>query len=207
MYTPLNSDGSVYELFDGVEHTGKRFLLQADDTMQAAGDSVTTVTIDSFGNATNVQGVDSSKYVVLVDDNGKAQTDLDPLKERNIRERLRNEPITVESGSLEHSKAVSSGKPYRVLEGEFDASQSGELKYKEIYNPSDEVGSHLIQDVDNSAELGIQDVGGFLETASGTEDAGGAVPSEVATGTENSCLLYTSPSPRDQRGSRMPSSA
>ena len=24
---------------------------------------------------------------------------------------------------------------------------------------------------------------------------------------ENSCLLYTSPSPRDQRGSRMPSSA
>ena len=25
--------------------------------------------------------------------------------------------------------------------------------------------------------------------------------------TEKSCLLYTSPSPRDQRGSRMPSSA
>ena len=30
----------------------------------------------------------------------------------------------------------------------------------------------------------------------------------VLTGTEiKSCLLYTSPSPRDQRGSRMPSSA
>ena len=28
-----------------------------------------------------------------------------------------------------------------------------------------------------------------------------------ATRTENVCLLYTSPSPRDQRGSRMPSSA
>ena len=27
------------------------------------------------------------------------------------------------------------------------------------------------------------------------------------SGTDNSCLLYTSPSPRDQRGSRMPSSA
>ena len=27
------------------------------------------------------------------------------------------------------------------------------------------------------------------------------------TGTINACLLYTSPSPRDQRGSRMPSSA
>ena len=32
---------------------------------------------------------------------------------------------------------------------------------------------------------------------------------ELSSGSEllNSCLLYTSPSPRDQRGSRMPSSA
>ena len=29
----------------------------------------------------------------------------------------------------------------------------------------------------------------------------------AATANEESCLLYTSPSPRDQRGSRMPSSA
>ena len=29
----------------------------------------------------------------------------------------------------------------------------------------------------------------------------------VATGATMGCLLYTSPSPRDQRGSRMPSSA
>ena len=29
----------------------------------------------------------------------------------------------------------------------------------------------------------------------------------ISSGTSNSCLLYTSPSPRDQRGSRMPSSA
>ena len=30
---------------------------------------------------------------------------------------------------------------------------------------------------------------------------------DVILGTNRSCLLYTSPSPRDQRGSRMPSSA
>ena len=30
---------------------------------------------------------------------------------------------------------------------------------------------------------------------------------EVADSIKESCLLYTSPSPRDQRGSRMPSSA
>ena len=35
-----------------------------------------------------------------------------------------------------------------------------------------------------------------------TPDKGFANPSDVKT-----CLLYTSPSPRDQRGSRMPSSA
>ena len=34
-----------------------------------------------------------------------------------------------------------------------------------------------------------------------------AVPSGASTGSREACLLYTSPSPRDQRGSRMPSSA
>ena len=33
------------------------------------------------------------------------------------------------------------------------------------------------------------------------------VIAEFALGKRSSCLLYTSPSPRDQRGSRMPSSA
>ena len=37
-------------------------------------------------------------------------------------------------------------------------------------------------------------------------DTAEKVKVEVETGA-NSCLLYTSPSPRDQRGSRMPSSA
>ena len=32
-------------------------------------------------------------------------------------------------------------------------------------------------------------------------------PLQVVQGNVNPCLLYTSPSPRDQRGSRMPSSA
>ena len=32
-------------------------------------------------------------------------------------------------------------------------------------------------------------------------------PHKVLTGRRDRCLLYTSPSPRDQRGSRMPSSA
>ena len=35
----------------------------------------------------------------------------------------------------------------------------------------------------------------------------GLVVGLAGTGDGNACLLYTSPSPRDQRGSRMPSSA
>ena len=35
----------------------------------------------------------------------------------------------------------------------------------------------------------------------------GNADAPIAAGNDSSCLLYTSPSPRDQRGSRMPSSA
>ena len=44
------------------------------------------------------------------------------------------------------------------------------------------------------------------ETA-GTEVAGSEVAGSATAGSDVVCLLYTSPSPRDQRGSRMPSSA
>ena len=37
--------------------------------------------------------------------------------------------------------------------------------------------------------------------------AGRGVIAEMVVGEDDGCLLYTSPSPRDQRGSRMPSSA
>ena len=49
----------------------------------------------------------------------------------------------------------------------------------------------------------------YGKLASTKVESGGTLMDEtvtVATG-NNSCLLYTSPSPRDQRGSRMPSSA
>ena len=45
----------------------------------------------------------------------------------------------------------------------------------------------------------------FLETAKGTAREG--MGFEIACAQLCGCLLYTSPSPRDQRGSRMPSSA
>ena len=45
-----------------------------------------------------------------------------------------------------------------------------------------------------------------IKTQMGT-DAGSKNPATLLSMMANDCLLYTSPSPRDQRGSRMPSSA
>ena len=49
----------------------------------------------------------------------------------------------------------------------------------------------------------------FISGKFWTATAGGDVEQigNVTAGFPNGCLLYTSPSPRDQRGSRMPSSA
>ena len=44
-------------------------------------------------------------------------------------------------------------------------------------------------------------------TESGKADAGAAARTDVARQIYNDCLLYTSPSPRDPKTSRMPSSA
>ena len=47
-----------------------------------------------------------------------------------------------------------------------------------------------------------------IVTLPGSEGEAGIYPNHVPLMTKvQACLLYTSPSPRDQRGSRMPSSA
>ena len=45
------------------------------------------------------------------------------------------------------------------------------------------------------------------QAAEAAAEGGGAASRERHVGRGKICLLYTSPSPRDQRGSRMPSSA
>ena len=51
------------------------------------------------------------------------------------------------------------------------------------------------------ASMKIETLGQFLLTRDGTSI------NQKEWGRDRTCLLYTSPSPRDQRGSRMPSSA
>ena len=70
---------------------------------------------------------------------------------------------------------------------------------------------------DGSVDLYHNNVKKFETTADGIQVTGKIFPSShidmadnvkllIGTG-DDICLLYTSPSPRDQRGSRMPSSA
>ena len=69
----------------------------------------------------------------------------------------------------------------------------------------DKIGDplHILSGTDIS-DLGTTDLGGTLDALLGvtTSDYGTAVGQPII-----SCLLYTSPSPRDRQKSRMPSSA
>ena len=59
--------------------------------------------------------------------------------------------------------------------------------------------------VNNNAKAQV--LADTLDEATGKLLENDKSPSRKAGELDNSCLLYTSPSPRDQRGSRMPSSA
>ena len=63
-------------------------------------------------------------------------------------------------------------------------------------------GYELISDPEQS-DFVVVNTCGFIEAA--RQQSFGAIDEMLAL--KKACLLYTSPSPRDQRGSRMPSSA
>ena len=62
--------------------------------------------------------------------------------------------------------------------------------------------SDLTITLDPRGPSGTPELGLFV-----TPDPPPAIAAPGITGSTGACLLYTSPSPRDQRGSRMPSSA
>ena len=62
-------------------------------------------------------------------------------------------------------------------------------------------GKWLVKDVNLEIHRGK------IVTIIGPNGSGKSTTAKIALGLFKSCLLYTSPSPRDQRGSRMPSSA
>ena len=93
---------------------------------------------------------------------------------------------------------------------------NGDVVYAEISrdlsdSPDAELLPFTISVFDDDHDFGNGGIGGTGGGGTGGGDGEGGGSAEMSFGKVdllvNSCLLYTSPSPRDQRGSRMPSSA
>ena len=68
--------------------------------------------------------------------------------------------------------------------------------------------NHYLAKISNRVLTGFPNVDGLPVTAQWLGNPVRASILPISTNnSDNTCLLYTSPSPRDQRGSRMPSSA
>ena len=72
---------------------------------------------------------------------------------------------------------------------------------------SDEHGIDPTGTYHGDSDLQLERINVYYNEATGGRYVPRAVLMDLEPGTMDSCLLYTSPSPRDQRGSRMPSSA
>ena len=71
--------------------------------------------------------------------------------------------------------------------------------------------AHALLFAKQGAKVLVNDLGGSAQGEGANASAADRVVAEIreagGIAEANHCLLYTSPSPRDQRGSRMPSSA
>ena len=96
---------------------------------------------------------------------------------------------TIESTIPENIKSFLSAPKKLLIGGQWVEAKSG--KTFDVFDPATD------QVVAQAAEGDAADV----------EQAVAAARKAFDSGPWSTCLLYTSPSPRDQRGSRMPSSA
>ena len=81
------------------------------------------------------------------------------------------------------------------------------LALASVWAPELRLGTAIIPAYTRGPACFAQSVGSLAQAAPGRFAIGIGTSSDVIVERWNGCLLYTSPSPRDQRGSRMPSSA
>ena len=102
--------------------------------------------------------------------------------------------VTLEQLSKVHNLKTSSLFKW-CLRAPFIAQENYDEHMHELLEEMGSIMGALFQRSDDLLDFGIRN------------DEQKIVLSDLKSGYVNSCLLYTSPSPRDQRGSRMPSSA
>ena len=97
------------------------------------------------------------------------------------------------------------GLKNRLFEDSWDGRWLGEARLHYSIENEEFFGNFGIERVFTLKGAGADLVGGIWYDFDG--DAQGVFGHDFSQVSVNACLLYTSPSPRDQRGSRMPSSA
>ena len=107
------------------------------------------------------------------------------------------------------------------LQGRFDEASSGlsKISGKDVLVSDQRKSDFLVQQIDLALAQRLGDANQLIEAAAQITDRTAELDLAIVrlmmeAGTsatekleQDRCLLYTSPSPRDQRGSRMPSSA
>ena len=102
--------------------------------------------------------------------------------------------------SAAHQAGIKAHDIITAINGKAIGSQNDLRAEVLAHKPGDEVTVKLIRE-------GKQEEKKVILGARVVEPRAGRDRVRERRGVQNDCLLYTSPSPRDQRGSRMPSSA
>ena len=165
--------------------------------------------VDAAGDAYEEENIDEEEHDLVIE----AIEEADP--EGRVFSKLGSEEDAFYAGDipdapeLKREKRVNLDDLMRAKGDEFTGSfgrdefdEFRERMTEEFYQESD----NAIRQGDHQAEIRTANrVFGGAE--SDVDDAKRRIAEESGMADPNACLLYTSPSPRDQRGSRMPSSA
>ena len=116
-----------------------------------------------------------------------------------------NQPMLFDSDSGKYHRL---GAAAAFIVGQFDGVRPLPTIIEELPQDIDEAGAKRITGlVDNLRDKGLLAGGQPASADPAAPDASAAPARTRRSRGRHTCLLYTSPSPRDQRGSRMPSSA
>ena len=171
-------------------------------------------TTDKNGNTTvGGSGADNSttKTVKILSESDAEEA----LKTAEIEGESANKDLVISEGNVRISALASTQedvtapphvqKDPKVIEAEQKAQNNNILTniQEGVTNAAKETykyGKKLLNAADDTLRIDPSVIQGKLKGDKG-------IPRQAAYPRDNTCLLYTSPSPRDQRGPRMPSSA
>ena len=174
-----------------------------------------TVTVESVGIRALGNAAPKATIEVLVSTlsatSGFRSVRVEPLgSKKNQRRVYRFEPVAAKWIMVRFlSMSENASTSFSISEVELDG-YLGIPKSTYLFDESPADAIQVLSRLSDSinVELSKDEERLFTDARDGRlDDVSFAEASLLSSGVESTCLLYTSPSPRDQRGSRMPSSA